>query len=239
MVSLTEEPRYYSVPIGLIVKFMAYVAPYSPREELANAVIHGVGVLVAVAALVYMMNVAPAELSTWQKVGVVVYGISLILMFLTSTLYHAVSRPQAKQVLQRFDHCAIYLLIAGSFTPLLTIAVQSPLANVVLIVVWLMAAVGVVFKAFFAGRFEWISICTYLLMGWLSVTLVYELYLALPKQGFVLLVAGGLAYTVGVIFYVNKKIPFNHAIWHGFVFIGATSHCWLIAVHVLHSHQIA
>jgi hemolysin III len=225
--------------MGLIVKFMAYVAPYSPREELANAVIHGVGVLVAVAALVYMMNVAPAELSTWQKVGVVVYGISLILMFLTSTLYHAVSRPQAKQVLQRFDHCAIYLLIAGSFTPLLTIAVQSPLANVVLIVVWLMAAVGVVFKAFFAGRFEWISICTYLLMGWLSVTLVYELYLALPKQGFVLLVAGGLAYTVGVIFYVNKKIPFNHAIWHGFVFIGATSHCWLIAVHVLHSHQIA
>ena len=100
--------------MGLIVKFMAYVAPYSPREELANAVIHGVGVLVAVAALVYMMNVAPAELSTWQKVGVVVYGISLILMFLTSTLYHAVSRPQAKQVLKRFDHCAIYLLIAGS-----------------------------------------------------------------------------------------------------------------------------
>ena len=224
--------------MGLIVKFMAYVAPYSPREELANAVIHGVGVLVAVAALVYMMNVAPAELSTWQKVGVVVYGISLILMFLTSTLYHAVSRPQAKQVLKRFDHCAIYLLIAGSFTPLLTIAVQSPLANVVLIVVWLMAAVGVVFKAFFAGRFEWISIGTYLLMGWLSVTLVYELYLALPAPGFVLLVAGGLAYTVGVIFYVNKKIPFNHAIWHGFVFIGATSHCWLIAVHVLHSHQI-
>ena len=225
--------------MGLIVKFMAYVAPYSPREELANAVIHGVGVLVAVAALVYMMNVAPAELSTWQKFGVVVYGISLILMFLTSTLYHAVSRPQAKQVLKRFDHCAIYLLIAGSATPLLTIAIQSSSAIAVLIVVWSMAVIGVFFKAFFAGKFKWVSVASYLLMGWLLVLVVQQLYQALPIAGFSLLVVGGLAYTVGVIFYVNKKIPFNHAIWHGFVFIGATSHCWLIAVHVLHSHQIA
>ncbi|MDG2046256.1 MAG: hemolysin III family protein [Halioglobus sp.] len=218
---------------------MSYIAPYSSQEEFLNALTHGVGVCVAVAALVYMINVTPADLSGWQKAGVVVYGISLVLMFLTSTLYHAVAHPRAKQVLKRFDHCAIYLLIAGSFTPLLTIAVQSPSANVVLIIVWLMAAVGVVFKAFFAGRFEWISIGTYLLMGWLSVTLVYELYLALPTPGFVLLVAGGLAYTVGVIFYMSKRIPFNHAIWHCFVLIGAASHCWLIAVHVLHSRQIA
>ena len=115
---------------------MSYIAPYSPREELANALTHGVGFLVAVAALVHMIDVAPLQLSVWQKTGVVVYGISLILMFLVSTLYHAVSHPGAKQVLKRCDHCAIYLLIAGSFTPIMTIPIESRSANVVLIIVW-------------------------------------------------------------------------------------------------------
>lgn len=218
---------------------MSNIAPYSPREEFANALTHGLGFLVAIAALAYMISVMPLELSVSQKTGVVVYGISLILMFLTSTLYHAVSHAGAKQVLKRFDHCAIYLLIAGSFTPLLTITLDSLSANVVLIVVWSMAVIGVVFKVFFTGRFKWISIGTYLLMGWLSVVVVYQLYEALATAGFVLLVAGGFAYTVGVIFYVNKNIPFNHAIWHCFVFIGAISHCWLIAGHVLNGNQIS
>ena len=218
---------------------MSYIAPYSAREELANALTHGVGFLVAVAALVHMIDAAPLHLSGWQKTGVVVYGVSLILMFLASTLYHGVSHPVAKQVLKRCDHCAIYLLIAGSFTPLLTIPIESRSANVVLIVVWSMALVGVVFKAFFAGRFKWISVGTYLLMGWLGLPVVYQLYQALPTAGFALLVTGGLAYTVGVIFYVSKNIPFNHAIWHCFVFIGAASHCWLIAGHVLNGSQVS
>jgi len=218
---------------------MSYIAPYTPREEFANALTHCVGCLVAVAALVHMINVAPLQLSAWQKTGVVVYGISLILMFLASTLYHAVSHPGAKQVLRRLDHCAIYLLIAGSFTPLLTIPIESRSANVVLIVVWSMAVVGVVFKAFFAGRYKWVSVGSCLLMGWLSVLVIYQLYQALTAAGFALLVAGGLAYSVGVIFYVSKKIPFNHAIWHCFVFIGAASHCWLIAGHVLNGSQIS
>ena len=168
------------------VKTMSYIAPYSPREEFANALTHGIGFLVAVAALVHMINVAPLELSVRQKAGVVVYGIS-----------------------------------------------------VVLIIVWSMAVGGVVFKAFFAGRFKWISVGTYLFMGWLSVVVIYQLYQALPAAGFSLLLAGGLAYSVGVIFYVSKKIPFNHAIWHCFVFIGAASHCWLIAGHVLKGGRIS
>jgi len=220
------------------VKTVSYIAPYTPREEFANALTHGVGFLVAVAALGHMINVAPLQLSAWQKTGVIVYGISLILMFLASTLYHAVSHPGAKQVLRRCDHCAIYLLIAGSFTSLLTIPIESRSANVVLGVVWSMAVVGVVFKAFFAGRYKWISVGTYLLMGWLVLPVIYQLYQALPTAGFSLLLAGGLAYSVGVIFYVSKKIPFNHAIWHCFVFIGAASHCWLIAGHVLKGSQI-
>ncbi len=213
---------------------MSYVAPYSPREEFANALTHGVGLVVAVMALVYMLSVMPLVLSAWQQTGVVVYGVSLILMFLSSTLYHAVSQPQTKQVLKRFDHCAIYLLIAGTYTPLLTIAVQGGLADAVLIIVWAMAVVGVVFKVFFTGRFKWVSVGSYLLMGWMSVVVIYQLYQNLRTEAFVLLFAGGLAYSAGVIFYVNKKIPFNHAIWHCFVVIGALCHCWLIAGHVVH-----
>ncbi|MFK7974571.1 MAG: hemolysin III family protein, partial [Halioglobus sp.] len=211
---------------------MNAAAPYSPREEFANALIHGIGVMVAIAALVYMLSVAPAHLSAWQRTSVVVYGISLILMFLTSTLYHAASHAGAKQVLKRLDHCAIFLLIAGSLTPLLTITIPSFSANVVLTVVWSMAVMGVVFKAFFAGRYKWISVGTYLLMGWSALFVILPLYRTLETAGFVLLVAGGLAYTFGVIFYVNKKIPFNHAIWHCFVFLGAFCHCWLIAGYV-------
>jgi|TARA_B100000315_G_scaffold232148_1_gene244109 hemolysin III len=218
---------------------MSYIAPYSPREELANALTHGIGFLFAVAALVYMINVAPLQLSAWQKAGVVVYAVSLILMFLVSTLYHAVSHPKAKTVLKRLDHCAIYLLIAGSFTPLLTIPIETPSAKAVLIVIWSMALVGVGFKAFFAGRFKWISTATYLLMGWLSVVVIYPLYQALATPGFLLLVVGGVAYTVGVIFYVNQKIPFNHAIWHCFVVMGAVSHCWLVVKYVLNGSLIS
>ncbi len=218
---------------------MSYLAPYSPREELANALTHGFGFLIAIAALVYMLSVTPLEHSARQKVGVVVYGVSLILMFLSSTLYHAVSHSKAKQILKRFDHCAIYLLIAGTYTPMLTITIQNTLSNVVLIVVWVMAVLGVVFKAFFTGRFERFSVVAYLVMGWLGVLVMNQLYLVLTTAGFILLLAGGAAYSVGVIFYVNKRIPFNHAIWHCFVFIGAMSHCWLIVGHVLNSSHIS
>lgn len=211
---------------------MTIVAPYSRREEFANAITHGIGcviAVVAVAVLVHMINATPLELGVWQKTGVVVYGISLISMFLTSTLYHAASHPGAKQLLKRCDHCAIYFLIAGSLTPLLTIPIQSLSATAVLITVWSMAVIGIVFKAFFAGRYKWLSVGSYLVMGWLSLAVIGQLYQALSTASFALLMGGGLAYSFGVIFYLNKNIPFNHAIWHCFVFVGAMSHCWLIA----------
>jgi len=213
--------------------YMSYIAPYSPREEFANAITHGLGFFVAIAALVYMISVMPVEHSVRQKIGVIVYGVSLMLMFLSSTLYHAVSHEKAKKILKRFDHCAIYLLIAGTYTPMLTIAIPGALSNVVLIVVWTMAVFGVVFKAFFAGRFKRFSVCTYLVMGWLAVVVIYQLYQVLTTSGFVFLLLGGTAYSVGVIFYVNKRIPFNHAIWHCLVVVGAFCHCWLIANYVL------
>ena len=211
---------------------------YSAAEELANALSHGLGLLISVAALIYMITILPADFSMLQKTGTVVYGISLILMFLTSTLYHSATEPTTKQILKRIDHSAIYLLIAGTYTPLLTISLNTVAATALLTVIWCAALAGVAFKAFFAGRFKWFSVCTYVAMGWSSIFVIYELFLVIEPSGIVLLLGGGAAYTIGVIFYVTKAIPFNHAIWHCFVLVGALSHCWLILNYVLNGSQI-
>ena len=156
-----------------------------------------------------------------------------MLMFLSSTLYHAVNNPLAKQFLKRLDHCSIYLLIAGTYTPLLTIFIPGTMSIIILAAVWLMAVIGIFFKIFFIGRFKKISITTYLLMGWLGVLLINKINKVLDPAGLYLILAGGIAYSIGVVFYINKRIPFNHAIWHCFVIMGAFIHCWFIAENVL------
>lgn len=140
----------------------------------------------------------------------------MILLYLASTLYHAIPHPPAKRWLKKVDHCAIYLLIAGTYTPFLLIGLASPLAKWLMVVIWLMAAVGIMFKLAFAHRFRVISIVTYLTMGWLSLVVIYQLVQRLA--------AGGVIYSLGVIFYVWERIPFNHAIWHGFVLGGTVCH---------------
>ncbi len=215
------------------------IAPaYSAAEEFTNALTHGIGFLISVAALIYMIAIMPADYSLLQKTGAVAYGISLMLMFLTSTLYHAAKKPNVKDVLKRLDHSAIYLLIAGTYTPLLTISLNSVTATVLLIIIWSAALAGVIFKAFFAGRFKWFSVITYLAMGWAGVFVIYELFLVMAPPGFLLLLVGGAAYSIGVVFYVTKAIAFNHTIWHCFVLIGALSHCWLILEYVLDGSKI-
>lgn len=208
-------------------------APYSPREELANAVSHGIGVLLSLAALTYLLVAMPASHTVLQKTGLIVYGLSLLLMFLSSTLYHSVSDPRAKKMLKRLDHCAIYLLIAGSYTPMLTIILDGPLSDWILYTVWAMAFVGVGIKAFFAGRFKKLSTAAYLVMGWMSAILIVELYEALPLTAFLLMIGGGMSFSIGAVFYLSSRIPFNHAIWHIFVLAGALSHCWLILKYVM------
>ena len=214
------------------------VPAYSAAEEIANALTHGVGTLIAAGAFIYIMAIMPADYTVLQKTGAMAYGISLILMFLTSTLYHAAKKTSVKDVLKRLDHSAIYLLIAGTYTPLLTISLHGLSAKVLLILIWSAAFAGIIFKAFFAGRFKWFSVTTYLAMGWAAVFVIYELFLVMAPPGFLLLLVGGAAYSIGVIFYVNKAIAFNHTIWHCFVLIGALSHCWLIIRYVLNSGQI-
>ncbi|MFA0521715.1 hemolysin III family protein, partial [Vibrio sp. 10N.222.55.E8] len=146
-----------------------------------------------------------------------VYGSSIILLFLASTLYHSITTEKTKRLLKTLDHCAIYLLIAGSYTPFLLVSLRTPLAMGLMAVIWSIALVGIIMKIFFVYRFKRLSLVTYLAMGWLSLIVVYQLAMNIEMGGLVLLALGGVIYSLGVIFYVAKRIPYNHAIWHLFV----------------------
>lgn len=209
------------------------VAGYSHGEEIANAVTHGLGAAAAIVALTLLLSKGIPVLSGWQLAGVAVYGASLVLLFLASTLYHAIPHPRAKDILKRVDHGAIYVLIAGTYTPFMAIALHTTAAYVLLAVVWSLALAGVVFKVFFVHRFRWLSLGTYLLMGWLALFLVYELWEALPRPGFTLLLAGGLCFTAGAVFYAMKSVRYTHAIWHLWVVAGAACHCVAIGAYVI------
>jgi hemolysin III len=205
---------------------------YSDKEELLNSISHALGVLASIAGLIFLLRPFGTTLSTIEINSYVVYGSSLILLFLASTLYHGVQNNKLKRLFKLFDHCAIYLLIAGSYTPLLLLTLEGSLANAVLWIVWLVAAAGIVFKITCGSRFEKLSLFTYLAMGWCSLLIIYELWLKMPLEGFVLLVAGGLTYSLGTIFYSNNKIPYNHAIWHVFVLGGAICHYFMVLFYV-------
>ncbi|NDL64152.1 PAQR family membrane homeostasis protein TrhA [Acerihabitans arboris] len=206
---------------------------YSLAEEIANSISHGIGLIFGIVGLVLLLvqagNVG-ADVTAITSYSL--YGGSMILLFLASTLYHAIPHPPAKRWLKKMDHCAIYLLIAGTYTPFLLVGLASPLAKGLMIVIWSMALLGVIFKLAFAHRFEVVSLITYLTMGWLSLVVIYQLAQRLPVGGLTLLAVGGLVYTVGVIFYACNRIPFNHAIWHGFVLGGSLCHFLAIYLYI-------
>lgn len=199
------------------------VTGYSPREEWANRLSHGLGLLLGGLGLVLLLHKGwdqgPRVLLSYG-----VYGASLVLLYLASTFYHSVSSVTARRWSKLFDHCAIYLLIAGTYTPFLLVALDTPLAQGLMVVIWGLALAGVVFKLIFINRFKKVSLFTYLMLGWLSLVVIYQLYLHLDDTGLLLLGLGGLIYSLGVIFYVAKRIPYNHAIWHLFVLGGSLCH---------------
>ncbi len=208
-------------------------AGYTLAEEIANSISHGAGVVLGIVGLVLLLVQAVDNGATSTAIASYsLYGGTIILLFLASTLYHAIPSPRAKPWLKRFDHCAIYLLIAGTYTPFLLVGLDSPLARGLMIVIWSMALVGVLFKLAFAHRFEVLSLVTYLVMGWLSLIVIYQLMQVLAPGGVTLLAVGGVVYTLGVVFYVCKRIPYNHAIWHGFVLGGSLCHFLAIYLYV-------
>jgi len=208
---------------------------YRLGEEIANAVAHGLGAAASIVALTLMMVKAGPTLSAREITGLAIYGASLIILFLSSTLYHSFTHAPTKAVLKRLDHCAIFLLIAGTYTPFLMISLHTPTATALLVALWLLALGGVIFKIFFVHKFKRASLITYLVMGWLALLVGPDLYRALPPPAFKLLIAGGLSYTIGAAFYAAKKYPYTHAIWHLFVLGGAACHCVAIAVYVIPS----
>lgn len=206
---------------------------YSLAEEIANSISHGIGFIFGIVGLVLMLNQAiETQAGITAITSYSLYGGSMILLFLASTLYHAIPHPGAKIWLQKLDHCAIYILIAGTYTPFLLVGLKSPLAHGLMVVIWSLALVGVLFKLAFVNRFEALSVITYLLMGWLSLVVVYQLAMKLSPGGIWLLAAGGIIYSMGVVFYVSKRIPYNHAIWHGFVLGGSVCHFLAIYFYV-------
>ena len=204
--------------------------PYSLIEEKINAATHGLGFVAALLGLIFLLLKAQGA---YAQAVVVVYAVSMMLMFLSSALYHAVARPSAKAILKKIDHVAIYLLIAGTYTPFMLLSVKGNLGTLATTLIWMVALVGIYFKCFATGRFPKLSIITYLLMGWFALLFIYPLSQALDAGGMWLLVLGGVSYTVGVVFYLAKKVQFTHAIWHAFVVAGCLCHFFAIYHYVI------
>ena len=211
----------------------AVPTPYPLAEELANSISHGLGAALSVVALTLMVVVSAAADDGWKLASAIVYGSTLVLLFLASTLYHAIVNWRAKQVLRIIDHCAIYLLIAGPYTPFLLINLRGAWGWTLFAVIWSLALFGIFFKAFYRHRFPRLSLFTYIMMGWLIIVAISEMLAKVPSGALWLLLAGGITYTVGAIFYRWERIPFNHAIWHLFVLGGSTCHFLAVYLYVM------
>jgi len=200
--------------------------PYSKPEEALNAISHAFGLILSCIALFLLLQNSHGDIT--RTISFTVFASGAILLFLASTIYHSLTNSHAKALFKLLDHCAIYLLIAGTYTPLLAITLAGSLGYTLLAFIWFFALAGILFKIKFGNKYKKISLGTYLGMGFISLGILGELYKALPVQAVELLALGGLIYTLGVFFYVKKSVPYTHAIWHLFVLGGATCHFLMI-----------
>jgi len=205
---------------------------YSLGEEIANAITHGIGTGLSIAGLTLLVVLAILHSDVSRIVSFSIYGSSLIILYLASTLYHSFQNPPVKRVFRIIDHSAIYLLIAGTYTPFVLLCMRGAWRWAFLGVVWGLALLGIGFKAFFTNRFRKISVLAYVLMGWLCVIALKEMLATIPSGGLILLAVGGIVYTVGIIFYVWRRVPYNHAIWHLFVMGGSICHYFAILLYL-------
>ncbi len=206
---------------------------YTIGEEIANSITHGIGAVLGIAALVILVVLAARQGEPWRIVSFSIYGATLILLYIASTLYHAIQHAGAKKVLQILDHSAIYLLIAGTYTPFLLITLRGPWGWTLFGIIWMLAVCGIVFKAVFIQRMKRLSTLIYILMGWMIIIAMKPLLSNLPEQGLWWLLGGGLAYTGGVVFYALKSLKYSHAAWHLFVLGGSICHFISIYLYVL------
>ncbi len=205
---------------------------YSPTEEKLNIWSHAFGIFLSIIALVLLIIKAVQQDNIWMMISFPIFGVSLILLYLASTLYHASKEPQKRFKLKVFDHAAIYVLIAGSYTPFTLVSLNGETGWLIFSMVWVMAFTGIILKLFFTGKFKIVSTAMYVLMGWLIVFYFQDLTAHLHEKGVFYLILGGVLYTTGAILYSIKKIKFNHAIFHFFVLAGSFCHFLSIYLYV-------
>lgn len=197
---------------------------YSTTEEKLNVLSHGLGLVLSVIAFPFLILKSIEFTGFWEPISFIIYGLSLIILYAASTFYHAAKTPKKRRILNIFDHSAIYVLIAGSYSPFCLVGLNSNLGWYMFLFVWLFALTGVILKLFFTGRFDKISTAMYLLMGWQVLFFIKPLMQSLTPEGLQFLIVGGVFYSIGAILYSIKKIPYNHFIFHVFVLLGSLSH---------------
>lgn len=201
-------------------------------NEVANAATHGIGVGLSITALVLLVVYACIYGNAWHVVSFSIYGSTLIILYLASTLYHSIQNQRAKHIFKIIDHSAIYLLIAGTYTPFTLVTLRESRGWVLFGIIWGLALAGIFFKSFFVNRFVVLSTVMYIAMGWLIIVSIRDLLLNLSPGGIIFLLAGGLSYTFGVIFYAQKQRLLCHAVWHLFVLGGSICHFFAV-MHIL------
>lgn len=211
----------------------AHTHPETPAEERLNCVTHGIGAVLSLVALVLLTTLAAMRGELRHVLTVTVFGLTLLVLYLTSTIYHGCRTAKVKQRLQIVDHAAIYCLIAGSYTPFLLVLVRGHWGWGLFAVLWALAVFGTLFKIFFAGRFDVVSSLIYVAMGWSGVVAAGPLLERLPGGAVAWMLAGGIAYTAGVVFYLWDRLPFNHAVWHLFVLTGSACHVLAVLFYVI------
>ena len=197
-------------------------------EEIANAITHGIGALLAIAALIFLVVMAVVDGTVWHVVSFSIFGATLVLLYFASTLYHSLARTRARNLFNKIDHISIYLLIAGTYTPFCLIALRGWIGWTVFGVVWSCAIAGAVMKAISIGTRVRLSTILYVLMGWVILFAIKPLYDAISFNAFIFLMAGGVSYTLGTIFFLRDQVKYNHSVWHLFVMGGSVLHFFAV-----------
>lgn len=206
---------------------------YGLAEEIINAISHGLAALLSVAGLTLLVTLAWIQADITKVISFSIYGASLVLLFSASTLYHALLHDKAKRIFKLLDHCAIYLLIAGTYTPLMLVTLADDVGYIILSIIWGLALSGIAFKIKFGNKYKKLSLATYLGLGLISLIFIDKLNVKLAAEGIFLLALGGIIYGLGTIFYIRKNKQYSHAIWHLFVFMAALCHFFMMFFYVL------
>ncbi|KUP06492.1 hemolysin D [Bacillus coahuilensis m2-6] len=211
---------------------MTHYDKIDKKEEIANAITHGIGFLLSIPALVLLILFAVQRGTAWHVVSFTIFGTTMIILYFFSTMLHSFRPSKAKRFFAILDHSAIYLLIAGTYTPFLLVSIRGALGWTLFGIIWGLAIGGIVFKFIFVDRFNLISTLFYILMGWMIIIAIRPLYESITGTGFTLLLIGGILYSFGAIFYIWEKLPYNHAIWHLFVIAGSSFMYFCILLYV-------